>query len=374
MNEIRMHVERLFQGKVLTEETIELKEEIYGNLVARYEDYVASGMSQAEALEKTKASMTSVEGVLAGEEPAPAAGAAAAVQHSAQTAAADAAAGVQGPGTPQPPAASAQGGTDSAGGQSWFARHKKLVVGVCIGVALVVLLGVVIAVAGEALDDDDDEYGASAGVAQTAPGDVDDADDAYDADDMYSTDDAGNDAAAGGGASQDDADGSSPDGTAGSSTPTQQLRADIDALAASDVAACASAKKLAKALPLSGYLSSVSTAAGTATLAYANIPDACDDDTVETAIALDVATLFAFDTSLDTIEVTTHESDDAEHDADGYTFYRSSVVGNLHSCGALDDNLDSGIYANESTWESFKEAVTAESAVELICETHKHDD
>ena len=67
MNELRMYVERLFEGKVLTQETIELKEEIYGNLVARYEDYVASGMSEAEALEKTKASITSIEDVLAGQ-------------------------------------------------------------------------------------------------------------------------------------------------------------------------------------------------------------------------------------------------------------------------------------------------------------------
>ena len=36
MNELRMYVEHLFEGKVLTAENIELKEEIYGNLVARY--------------------------------------------------------------------------------------------------------------------------------------------------------------------------------------------------------------------------------------------------------------------------------------------------------------------------------------------------
>ena len=75
MNELRMYVEHLFEGKVLTAENIELKEEIYGNLVARYEDYVASGLSEAEALEKTKASFTSVDDVLA-EEGSPEEGAA----------------------------------------------------------------------------------------------------------------------------------------------------------------------------------------------------------------------------------------------------------------------------------------------------------
>lgn len=66
MNEIRMYVEHLFEGRMLTAENIELKEEIYGNLVARYEDYVAGGMDPAEALEKTKASMSSIVDVIEG--------------------------------------------------------------------------------------------------------------------------------------------------------------------------------------------------------------------------------------------------------------------------------------------------------------------
>lgn len=67
MNELRMYVERLFEGKVLTAENIELKEEIYGNLVARYEDLVDGDMDAAEALERTKASFTSVDDVLGDE-------------------------------------------------------------------------------------------------------------------------------------------------------------------------------------------------------------------------------------------------------------------------------------------------------------------
>lgn len=61
MNELRMYVEHLFEGKVLTPENIELKEEIYGNLVARYEDLVAEGVSEEEALERTKQSMSSLD-------------------------------------------------------------------------------------------------------------------------------------------------------------------------------------------------------------------------------------------------------------------------------------------------------------------------
>lgn len=56
-----MYVEHLFEGKVLTPENIELKEEIYGNLVARYEDLIAEGVSEEEALERTKQSMSSLD-------------------------------------------------------------------------------------------------------------------------------------------------------------------------------------------------------------------------------------------------------------------------------------------------------------------------
>lgn len=64
MNELRMYVEHLFEGKVLTPENIELKEEIYGNLVARYEDLIASGMDESEAIAQTKESMTSIDDVI----------------------------------------------------------------------------------------------------------------------------------------------------------------------------------------------------------------------------------------------------------------------------------------------------------------------
>ena len=68
MNEIRMYVEHLFEGKVLTAEMIELKEEIYGNLVARYEDLIAEGVEPGDALARTKESMTSIDDVLTGED------------------------------------------------------------------------------------------------------------------------------------------------------------------------------------------------------------------------------------------------------------------------------------------------------------------
>lgn len=64
MNELRMYVEHLFEGRVLTAEAIELKEEIYGNLVARYDDYRAQGMGESDALTKTMASVTDINELL----------------------------------------------------------------------------------------------------------------------------------------------------------------------------------------------------------------------------------------------------------------------------------------------------------------------
>lgn len=67
MNELRMYVERLFKGRVMDDEMIELKEEIYGNLVARYEDLLSQGIEEREALERAQASIPSIDDVLGSE-------------------------------------------------------------------------------------------------------------------------------------------------------------------------------------------------------------------------------------------------------------------------------------------------------------------
>ena len=67
MNELRMYVERLFKGRVMDDEMIELKEEIYGNLVARYEDLLSQGIEEREALARAQASIPSIDDVLGSE-------------------------------------------------------------------------------------------------------------------------------------------------------------------------------------------------------------------------------------------------------------------------------------------------------------------
>ena len=63
-SDIRMYVEHLFEGRMLDAETIELKEEIYGNLIARFDDYVSQGMSEDEAYRRTCEAVTSVDDVM----------------------------------------------------------------------------------------------------------------------------------------------------------------------------------------------------------------------------------------------------------------------------------------------------------------------
>lgn len=69
-NDIRMYVERLFCGQTLTAETIDLKEEVFANLVARYEDYLAEGMAEDEAFARTCEAVTSIDDVLGSEKDA----------------------------------------------------------------------------------------------------------------------------------------------------------------------------------------------------------------------------------------------------------------------------------------------------------------
>ncbi len=142
MNELRMYVEHLFRGHVLTDETIELKEEIYGNLVARYEDYRAQGMSEADALAKTKDSITSVSDLMG--EDAEKADAAPAPDAAPTTVLPSAAAGsAAGVGATSP--APAAGGEPFSPAASVEAPRKKLwpvVVGAAAGVLVIVVVAI----------------------------------------------------------------------------------------------------------------------------------------------------------------------------------------------------------------------------------------
>lgn len=55
MNELQKHVEKLFEGRLMTAGTLELKKEIRAKLEARYEELLDAGNSEEEAIEGAKA-------------------------------------------------------------------------------------------------------------------------------------------------------------------------------------------------------------------------------------------------------------------------------------------------------------------------------
>lgn len=426
MNDIRIYVEYLFQGRVMTPETIELKEEIYGNLMARYEDYLASGMSEAEALEKTKASITSVSGLLDGEGAQDAAaGQGAAAQQSAQ------AAQVSQPGWPaqtaQPAQTSAQpshaapdtgtagaaapagtagavGGVSTTGGTASAAaagtpandgatagaegdggekkRKTWPVVLAVVVVAVLLVCGIAVWVVDEVLDLDDQleqQYYEST-AASSASDEADSASTSADAGDSASIDDA--DADSDLSTSADDA-GTGTDADAGTSSTDASTAATSDselyaqllddgaaellqgfgALALDDEQLA----DLVAALPLGAYADSVSVDVdgGTISIDYVAVSDNLDDDVVEQALVYDVVVLLCA-TSADSIVVTLNEDDDPVNDYDAWRFERADVEDVLARYGAEVDALDSSCFAEQDAWDELREVAMSEQVVEAI--------
>lgn len=66
MKELEQYVDALFAHQKRTAEATELKEEILSNMEAKRTDLLAQGMAPAEATQKAKESLTSVEGLIEG--------------------------------------------------------------------------------------------------------------------------------------------------------------------------------------------------------------------------------------------------------------------------------------------------------------------
>lgn len=64
MNELPNYVDELFRHQHLTSEIKELKEEILSNMVAKRDDLIAQGMSEAAATQKVKESLASIDGLV----------------------------------------------------------------------------------------------------------------------------------------------------------------------------------------------------------------------------------------------------------------------------------------------------------------------
>lgn len=385
MNEIRMYVEHLFEGRMLTAENIELKEEIYGNLVARYEDYVAGGMDPAEALEKTKASMSSIDDVIEGvddvRETARADNGDAAKADTAETTVLPNAAVAKGsspaqPGTvgetvtmpvagaPLPPAgfegevdedvasvSSSANATASKG-----KRTRNIIIAAAAGFALFVVVGVglINALRIDRVEDRADSVvtevqnsGQSTTNGGTASGQQSGQANGQ------SNSGQGNGASARNKEVVVDADGTVwVDGELGDDIAVAVVNAqpgDISLYAETDPSDAANVESLIRLLPMSEWATDIDVTLGVDVLgfAYREVPDGYDGDSIDLALSYNTMALFCSMPLLNEVRVTVTEADDPM-DEDYYVFTRDNAQSRFGVMLSAD-------MMNEAGWHQLKE-------------------
>lgn len=387
MNEIRMYVEHLFEGRMLTAENIELKEEIYGNLVARYEDYVSSGMDPAEALEKTKASMTSVDDVIECEDDACEAAFTPAVEDTVTDAAettvlSDSSVASKGAsaacsdmvgetvamsaaGAPVPPAgledaansgnASEPSSTDKPASKG--KRTRNIIIASAAGFALLVVLGVGLAYTLGEIDRVEDHIDSAAtevqGNGQTTPN----SDAASGQQNDQATGQADNGQGNGANARNKevvvDADGTVwVDGEFGDDLAVAVVDAqpgDIRMYSETDPSDAANVESLIRLLPMGEWAGDIDVTLGVDVLgfAYRDVPDGYDGDSIDLALSYNTMALFCSMPLLNEVRVTVTEADDPA-DEDYYVFTRD----NAQRCFGV---MLSGDLMNEAGWHQLKE-------------------
>lgn len=359
MNELRMYVEHLFEGKVLSAEMIELKEEMYGNLVARYEDYLASGMDVAEALEKTKASITSVEDVLADEDADEAAETEA---PAAETTVLPGATVERAAGAPVPPRAEPE-----LADLATPAMGRKITSKVLIA-SLIALVFVVFAAFFGLL-----AVGCvSFGVTDDAQGQV------TTANTVQGTGDGTADSATGNG----NAAGTTGQGQ--STTPrfedpedqaeyeaTSALDSAIANQTAASLAETAGAgnapANMVQSLPLGEYAGSTGsdTQQVRFNVRYDNVSDLIDGDAIDRALLYNATALMSAHSDIQQVTITVHERYDSDYDTDTYTFDRATLehAYSNASNGAIAA-LDSSLFASEEAWQAVRDYVFRENFCE----------
>lgn len=400
MNELRMYVEHLFEGRVLTAENIELKEEIYGNLVARYEDYVASGLSETEALARTKASMTSIDDVVASEGTSalespsaatadaapttviPPQSAATAQMPAAPTAAAQTAdsAAAQAPGVPVPPAgvtgAQTASGAQMASGSSPKQKRPRWQVIAAVAAAVVAVLILVVfgfnMVVEPALDRVDDAIEDTVENNSVSNGNGTAANNS-------STNGSGSNAANNDGNS---ASGQNTTGNNGSSPtfadPEDQLEYEatmalmdeiydnpVDAVqpyVGSDVNDDTKRGELVGMLPLYGYVASTFYANGELTVEYAAVDHNIDGDAVDCALVYNaLALLSVYAPDVTSVSFKVNDNDDHANDVDRYRFDRSTLETMVsHATSNAITQLNSSLLESQDAWNQVLDLATQE--------------
>ena len=330
MNEIRMYVERLFQGKTLTDDIIELKEEIYGNLVARYEDYLAEGMSEADALAKTKASMTSVDDVVAGEADA-SKDEAAPVTNAATMESAAAADETAVSGAPANPASTTPVTMPVDSGPALF-FNKKWIAAVVVVAVVVILGGIGFKVVDEMVDAREDQLEQQHDQER------------YDAikKDLDVRDGADEITVDSDGTIRYDGDVADELLAAVVNGSVGELRPFMG----TNLADGATVEQAVRALPMSEWATDIDVTKGDCvlSLAYRNVPD-FDGDSIDAALVYNATALFCMIPDSVEIHVTVAEADDPA-DEDYYVFKR----GMMEAEGGYSVSLV-GTMLNESNWD-----------------------
>lgn len=374
MNDLRMYVEHLFEGRVLTPEMIEFKEEIYGNLMARYEDYVAGGMAESEALEQTKASMTDIDELLA-------AGAAAPMQAHEDTLATAKGAtdsGVQA-GAEQAPSLSEQQGAAVPVDASPTARpaRKKwpfVVGGIAAAFVILAIIGG-LAFAFFVRQSGAGSQGTSGGATITNGA-------ANQNQNGAATGNAGNGS---NGAAQDNGNAATP------SYRDPEDQAEYEATLALDnaitqngvdalqqaVAAGGEAGQLVSYLPMSEYLASASAdgSASAIEVGYEGVSDLIDGDAIERAVLYNAVALFSACPGFERVSISVQEQYESAYDAERYDFARATLE---HAFGAASNGaisqLNSSLFESTDAWDQVRDYVYRENFRERQIDFAEQDD
>ncbi len=371
MNELRMYVEQLFQNRVLTSDTIELKEEIYGNLIARYEDYIAQGLSHEEALQRTKESMTSIDDVMSGEE---------AMKNENLNANQNLNANV----TEQMPIAASQAGAAPPAGDPAPKRRKPWMIAAAAAAAILVLVcGVAIGMnimpkqtQGQVpqmtatVDDttvDDTVQDVQKTEDDVAPVEQEPVEEQK-AEPTKSTEDQ----------AAETKTSTTQKATTSSATTLRSMprltdddgpreRQATEALAdevlnspLSTLTKYASTKPssadnraaFVRALPLGDYVTASSFSNGTLAIDYSSVNHNIDGDAIDLALAYDVVAIMAtYGDSVDSVKIELHESDDHSYDVDTYIFDRAMVEDMLASVSSNEyTKITGSMLESKNAW------------------------
>lgn len=377
MNEIRMYVESLFEGKVLTRENIDLKEEIYGNLVARYEDYVAAGMTEREALATTKASMTSVDDVLgedasqAGVSQGEQAASEPVAQGDAPESAAEPPVSEMPPGAPLPPSAGVaerfanMQPLNSTRSRAKAFRVPPLALGALVAIVAVLMLGMAL---GDlfVVDDDHDGYAQHPQQGVVTGAVVEDGDEGHDSDgsldgtSAHAVPEVKGDLIAG-------IESENAQSLAVDQGLLDQKASEVTALAGKGLSTDAEQlKRFFKGMPLGSQGQGVDASAdeaGAVRVSYTGLDHRIDGDTIDRALAYNAMALMAVAPDVQRVIYDVHENDDPARDTDRYAFVRSDLERILSAQASADAGLtaiDASLLEDEETWTYVKSLVVQE--------------